>query len=276
MGFVDHISARLHSLRLEPGFACAVRGDADDEHGPLAAENDIDEEPGMNTPSHSRKDTGFDARRYRFAARAALGVSATMLAGSAQAAIQHSGAINLVSTGDITPTTGLLVGFSVTATSSTGSLAPNNLGFGFGATYGQWFRSTAAVADVGPAWNFAQGAGFKFMDGSTFPLTNNALGNSDDNLVGFSFQDPGINGGAVTYGWARIDIPNTGGSQAAAAAVRITEWAYDDAGASIALGQTAAVAVPEPTTLPMLALGAAGVLAHRRRKRLQVESEQAS
>ncbi|MGA2052313.1 MAG: hypothetical protein ABSH19_03270 [Opitutales bacterium] len=87
-----------------------------------------------------------------------------------------------------------------------------------------------------------------------FSATGNlTIGNQ---YIGFEF---GING-QYHYGWANITISSTGQG------VTINDWAYNSiAGQSIQAGQ-----VPEPSQaaigLGLLALGAAGVSAYKRRK----------
>lgn len=73
----------------------------------------------------------------------------------------------------------------------------------------------------------------------------------------FAFRHPDIAGGGdFIYGWARIE---TGGGQ-----LTILEYAYEDqADTSIQAG-----AVPETSSLGLLALGAAGISIHRRRKKV--------
>jgi len=74
-------------------------------------------------------------------------------------------------------------------------------------------------------------------------------------FFGFSFDA----GSGTQFGWARLTALNDGVNS-----FTIEEYAFADAGTAIAVGQTAAV--PEPSSLGLLALGACGVLANRRRK----------
>lgn len=73
------------------------------------------------------------------------------------------------------------------------------------------------------------------------------------NYLGFSF----MSSGELFYGWAEITIFG--------ADLEITRWAYESvAGRGIQVGAT--TDVPEPATLALLGMGAAGLFAFRRRR----------
>lgn len=77
---------------------------------------------------------------------------------------------------------------------------------------------------------------------------NNAIGA----FIGLEFPIGGVN----HFGWVRVTIDNAAGSFV------INDWAYNTvAGEPIRAGQ-----IPEPTALGLLAAGAAGVAAMRRRR----------
>ena len=81
----------------------------------------------------------------------------------------------------------------------------------------------------------------------------------------FSYSSPGYVGfrleldGGDKYGWVQIkDIPSN------ARSYTIVDWAYEDSGNPIKTGETGVV--PEPSGLALLACGAAGIYALRKKK----------
>ncbi len=74
------------------------------------------------------------------------------------------------------------------------------------------------------------------------------------NYFGFRFVNESA-ANAINFGWMEITFGGTTGERA------ITAYAYENSGGSITIG-----AVPEPTSLSILALGALGLVARRRRR----------
>lgn len=75
--------------------------------------------------------------------------------------------------------------------------------------------------------------------------------NGTSGFVGFTFD----NSGTTNFGWFAVTYND------ASQTVELGDFAYEDSGAGILAG-----AVPEPSSLGLLALGASGLLARRRRQ----------
>jgi hypothetical protein len=79
-----------------------------------------------------------------------------------------------------------------------------------------------------------------------------------DNYIGFRFT--GIDN-LIHYGWANLFLDLNAGI------VTIKDGAYNDvAGAQIHIADGPSSSVPEPSSLALLAIGAGGLAAFRRRK----------
>jgi len=87
--------------------------------------------------------------------------------------------------------------------------------------------------------------------------SNNGYGGSQWLAAGTGFIGFKFNGGSVVqYGWVRITMNGAPGN-----GFTLVDYAWADAGTAIKTGQTA---IPEPGSLGLLALGAAGLLVWRR------------
>jgi hypothetical protein len=118
------------------------------------------------------------------------------------------------------------------------------------------------VGDATGYFNLAPGTlisgASTFTSGNISPSTPLNF-NSSNNIIGIRFQNETA-GNQTQYGWMRISLSGTQASQPRA----IVEFAYEDSGAGIMAG-----AIPEPSTLALLgvmAAGALGVRAWRKRK----------
>jgi hypothetical protein len=84
-------------------------------------------------------------------------------------------------------------------------------------------------------------------------------------FMGVKFTESGVNGGAAMYGWVQF-TKDAGIPSGNPTGITIVDWAYDDSGASITAG---AGAVPEPSSLALLAAGAMGLCVRRGRAKLR-------
>ena len=172
-----------------------------------------------------------------------------------------------------------------TVTSSSGSFlldldGDNQSDFQFDVFAGSTSSSTSAyVRAAGNNGIFATSTGFSAYaqalegsqsvgtgTGSSTNLNGHAVltssgsfgnfGGSTPRYLGLRFNATGGNASGFVYGWARVAVPNPG-------EIRIYDFAYEDSGAPIHVPNE----VPEPSTLLLMASGAAGLLALRRRRK---------
>ena len=82
---------------------------------------------------------------------------------------------------------------------------------------------------------------------------------TQDGQAGYLGLRFALEGGGHAYGWAKIERVSSGNA-------RLLGWAYEDSGRSIHITGTGEAPVPEPSGLSLLALGAAGVTAMRKKR----------
>jgi hypothetical protein len=144
-------------------------------------------------------------------------------------------------------------------------------GSGAGALQGSDSRGLVKGAKIGPGGLFQSavllascrnaGSSFKFCFRTEF-------GWNKSGYLGFKF----LSNGRTQFGWAHVALPRTG-PPTSFFAPSISKWAYDTVpGQTIEAGQTSAI--PEPSTLSLLALGAAGLAVLRKRKLAAVSPSQ--
>jgi hypothetical protein len=109
-----------------------------------------------------------------------------------------------------------------------------------------------------------------YYEASVWPIAN--AGNSPQSATharSILFSDSRINGGLATFAWLEISAFNTGSTNNT---VEFKRLVFNDASttlpdsSSLTGVQTEWSAVPEPSSFALLSLGAAGLLARRRRQ----------
>lgn len=200
-----------------------------------------------------------------FVACAAAAAGVALLGGvnKVDAAVVHSGAVNIVIPDNID---GLYM--NVVSGQTSPPLAPGFAGYDinpysvaagsfnlWGPTANTWFAIGGAAGNYNlPMGTMIQGAAAAFFrPGATADAQNDMVLNSSNNLLGFRLVNE-ANGNQVHFGWLRLQFGAGFGTRS------IVEYAYEDqAGVGIAAG-----VIPAPGALALL--GLAGLAGSRRRR----------
>jgi hypothetical protein len=214
--------------------------------------------------SRTRANESVSVNNKRWAAYAAAGVAAT-LAGTQSAEADITWVVVGPGAGDLTTSAG-------TYTATLGPSATLAAAGGGGAAlFGIIGGSVAGFLAGGLPYPYASNVSFganisalSFLGlnvSATLAFGSGGAGGNDQFLdqggyVAFRFN------GATQFGWARLSLLDGAPENAYV----LEEFAYGMVGDAVTVGETGAV--PEPTSLGLLALGAVGVMANRRRKKI--------
>lgn len=196
-----------------------------------------------------------------FVAVAAAGVAGVAAVNSADAAIVHSGLVNIAIPDNIDGVyLNVVTGASGAVAPAGYDLNPYSAAAGqfnlWGASTNTWFSTGTATGPfkLAPNTPISGAAAAFYRPGGATNVGLEMTLNSSDNLLGFRFANE-ANGGQFHFGWVRISFGATAGARS------IVEYAYEN----VAETAIPAGAIPAPGSLALLALGAIGVAGRRRK-----------
>ncbi|MEM8954591.1 MAG: PEP-CTERM sorting domain-containing protein [Verrucomicrobiota bacterium] len=204
-------------------------------------------------------------RSATIGASAATAAAATLIPQTSQAALVTVGPVGgvdsvVLSLGQGTDFGGLLTGSSIFYASFAGETFV--LSGGGYLPGGFAYRSTGSFTPTSSAINTF----WTFFSANT--AANGAELSSNDNWIGGTFLINGVNGTNPVWAWLHVGLGDSPGSFEP----NIISLTYDDTAtdATPFAKPVGGFVVPEPSSVSLLALGAGGVLAHRRRTKGQI------
>lgn len=197
----------------------------------------------------------------QWASYAAATGSVLAMAGAADAAIIYSGVLNTgVNFTDGNNATVNLDGGSIDATFNFFTAGFTHkatvIGFGFAGTYGSQALKLSSGALIDAALNFKSQA--NLISVTSYLSNFGPWAISDTAFLGL-FTDQN------NFGWIRIHFGDTD-SDGLPDDMTIIDYAYEDSGGGIRAGDTGTASIPSPAPLALLAAGAVGIGAMRRRR----------
>ena len=142
-----------------------------------------------------------------------------------------------------------------------GPTLANGLVWGWNSSGGYSYRNIMQASSTSSAGGGPQPGGPDYWIGYDFNFDFNI----GENVFGFRFDVAG----SMHYGFAVVDLDTANGI------VTIDRWAYETvADTAIEVQDISSAAVPEPSSLTLLALGAGGLATMRARQRKRLQAEQ--
>ncbi len=149
-----------------------------------------------------------------------------------------------------------------------------------GATFQGAGGGTMNASNLAASNNISSGGSFNTNNAGQLRATNGTGGRLWGNFTLGNTGFVGIKLDSGNFGWIRLRVDELGLNQPLstmlggsigdglnyADQITVIDWAYETSGGAIHVGDTGSVSVPEPTPLALLAAGAIGIGAFRRRK----------